>query len=141
MTGLDPERIIRLEDDRVVLLDQRRLPGEEVELECRSAAEMVEEHAWAERLDEKRVTDIVFTLTYLFLGLVMLSFFVYPLVMVKFFAGLGVITLVYMFYYIYQERDLDFIYGILYSYFAFLLLNWVQPYAFITLRNDRWLTR
>jgi methylthioribose-1-phosphate isomerase len=29
---------VRLEDDRVVLLDQRRLPGEEVELECRSAA-------------------------------------------------------------------------------------------------------
>ena len=31
---------MRLEDDRVVLLDQRRLPDEEVELECRSAAEV-----------------------------------------------------------------------------------------------------
>jgi methylthioribose-1-phosphate isomerase len=31
---------VRLEDDRVVLLDQRRLPDEEVELECRSAAEV-----------------------------------------------------------------------------------------------------
>jgi methylthioribose-1-phosphate isomerase len=39
---LAPERIIRLEPDRVVLLDQRRLPGEEVELECRSAAEVAE---------------------------------------------------------------------------------------------------
>jgi methylthioribose-1-phosphate isomerase len=35
---LEPERILRLESDRVVLLDQRRLPDEEVELECRSAA-------------------------------------------------------------------------------------------------------
>jgi hyaluronan synthase len=46
-----------------------------------------------------------------------------------------------MYYYIHQERDGEFIYGILYSYFAFFALNWVQPYALITLRNDRWLTR
>jgi methylthioribose-1-phosphate isomerase len=39
---LEPDRIIRLERDRVVLLDQRRLPGEQVELECRSAAEVAE---------------------------------------------------------------------------------------------------
>ncbi len=28
-----------------------------------------------------------------------------------------------------------------YSYYAFFFLNWVQPYAFLTVRNDRWLTR
>jgi methylthioribose-1-phosphate isomerase len=39
---LAPERILRLEDDRVVLLDQRRLPLEEVEVECRSSAEVAE---------------------------------------------------------------------------------------------------
>src|SRR3954454_7412465 len=39
---LDPERILRLEDDRVVLLDQRRLPAEEVEVECRTAAEVAD---------------------------------------------------------------------------------------------------
>ncbi len=39
---LEPERILRLEDDRVVFLDQRRLPLEEVEVECRSAAEVAE---------------------------------------------------------------------------------------------------
>jgi methylthioribose-1-phosphate isomerase len=33
---------VRLEDDCVVVLDQRRLPEEEVELECRSAAEVAE---------------------------------------------------------------------------------------------------
>jgi len=37
---LEPEAILRLEADRVVLLDQRRLPLEEVELECRTAAEV-----------------------------------------------------------------------------------------------------
>jgi methylthioribose-1-phosphate isomerase len=39
---LEPEAILRLEADRVVLLDQRRLPLEEVELECRNAAEVAE---------------------------------------------------------------------------------------------------
>jgi methylthioribose-1-phosphate isomerase len=39
---LEPERIIRLEDDAVVLLDQRRLPDEQVELVCRSSAEVAE---------------------------------------------------------------------------------------------------
>jgi methylthioribose-1-phosphate isomerase len=41
--ALTPEEIVRLEEGdqpRVVLLDQRRLPDEVVELECRSAAEV-----------------------------------------------------------------------------------------------------
>jgi len=39
---LAPERIIRLEDDAVVLLDQRRLPLDEVEVRCRTAAEVAD---------------------------------------------------------------------------------------------------
>jgi len=39
---LGPAQIIRLEGDRVVLLDQRRLPDEQVELVCRSSAEVAE---------------------------------------------------------------------------------------------------
>jgi methylthioribose-1-phosphate isomerase len=39
---LDPERVVRLEEDRVVLLDQRKLPDDEVELDCRSAAAVAE---------------------------------------------------------------------------------------------------
>ena len=42
MRVLEPDRILRLEDDRVVLLDQRRLQDEEVELACRSAAEVAD---------------------------------------------------------------------------------------------------
>ena len=40
MTVLAPEEIVRLEDGVVVVLDQRRLPDERVELSCRSAAEV-----------------------------------------------------------------------------------------------------
>jgi methylthioribose-1-phosphate isomerase len=39
---LEPERIIRLDDDAVVVLDQRLLPDEEVELRCTSSAEVAE---------------------------------------------------------------------------------------------------
>jgi methylthioribose-1-phosphate isomerase len=39
---LEPHRVVRLEDDAVVVLDQRRLPGEEVELRCRSATDVAD---------------------------------------------------------------------------------------------------
>ena len=39
---LTPESIVRLEAGAVVLLDQRRLPDEELELRCESAAEVAE---------------------------------------------------------------------------------------------------
>jgi methylthioribose-1-phosphate isomerase len=39
---LDPESIVRLEAGAVVVLDQRRLPDEQVELRCASAAEVAD---------------------------------------------------------------------------------------------------
>ena len=42
MSDLAPEAIVRLEDDAVAVLDQRRLPDEVVELRCRSAAEVAD---------------------------------------------------------------------------------------------------
>jgi methylthioribose-1-phosphate isomerase len=39
---LEPERILRLEGDRVVFLDQRLLPLEEVDVDCFSAAEVAD---------------------------------------------------------------------------------------------------
>jgi hyaluronan synthase len=87
------------------------------------------------------ITQIEFPLNYLFISLLFASFFLYPIVALKFFTGLGVVTLVYMYYYLHHQRDMEFVYGILYAYFAFTALIWVQPWAFITVRNDRWLTR
>jgi len=42
MPELEPERIVRLEPDAVVVLDQRRLPAEEVELRLRTSAEVAD---------------------------------------------------------------------------------------------------
>ena len=40
-----------------------------------------------------------------------------------------------------RRLDLAFIYGVIYSYYAFFLLPWVYPYAFLTVRHRGWLTR
>jgi methylthioribose-1-phosphate isomerase len=40
--NLEPEEILRLEEDAVVFLDQRRLPDEEVDVRCGSAREVAE---------------------------------------------------------------------------------------------------
>ena len=42
MPELAPERIVRLEEGAVVVLDQRRLPDEELDLRCASAAQVAE---------------------------------------------------------------------------------------------------
>jgi methylthioribose-1-phosphate isomerase len=42
VSELEPHRIVRLEDDAVVVLDQRRLPDEDVDLRCASTAEVAE---------------------------------------------------------------------------------------------------
>ena len=41
MRVLEPDRILRLEEDCVVVLDQRRLPDEELELRCESVTSEV----------------------------------------------------------------------------------------------------
>jgi methylthioribose-1-phosphate isomerase len=42
LRDLEPDRIVRLEDDAVVVLDQRALPHEVIELRCTDAAELAE---------------------------------------------------------------------------------------------------
>ena len=85
--------------------------------------------------------ELEFPMTCIFLPLLLISLAGCPLALVKFVSGLGLVSFILTSYYIRQERDMDFVYGILYSYYAFLLLRWIKPYAFLTLRNGRWLTR
>src|SRR5262245_45497792 len=42
MAELRPDEIVRLDGGAVVLLDQRRLPGEEVQVVCRTPAEVAD---------------------------------------------------------------------------------------------------
>jgi hyaluronan synthase len=44
-------------------------------------------------------------------------------------------------YYLHNERSLRFLYGILYAFYAFFLLQWTLPWALLTVRDERWGTR
>ena len=76
-----------------------------------------------------------------FFGLLLFSFIVYPAILFKLLMLLGIMSTFGLIYYLCLERDLEFVYGILYSYYAFLLLQWIFPYACFTVRDHRWLTR
>ncbi len=87
------------------------------------------------------LAQLEYPLTLLFFGLLVASVAVYPLILIKLLAALGVLSLVNLLYYLWLERDLEFVYGVIYAYYAFFLLQWIYPYACLTVRNRHWLTR
>ena len=87
------------------------------------------------------LAQLEYPLTLLFFGLLVASVVVYPLILIKLLAALGVASLLNLIYYLWLERDLEFVYGVIYTYYAFFLLQWIYPYACLTVRNRRWLTR
>ncbi|HSQ64775.1 MAG TPA: glycosyltransferase, partial [Polyangiaceae bacterium] len=44
-------------------------------------------------------------------------------------------------YYLRIERSFRFVYGLLYAVFSVLLLQWILPWALLTVREERWGTR
>lgn len=44
-------------------------------------------------------------------------------------------------YYLRVERSFRFLYGVLYAVFSVLLLQWILPWALVTVRDERWGTR
>ena len=100
------------------------------------------------RTKHRLVPIVEFFLTQLELPMLILAFgffvtsvFLYPLIFFKIMAFLGLMSLFGLIYYLWLERDLEFVYGIIYSYYAFFLFQWIYPYAFLTVRDRRWLTR
>ena len=87
------------------------------------------------------LAQLEYPLTLLFFALLLASVAVYPPLLLKLLALLGIGSLLNLIYYLWLERDLEFVYGIIYSYYAFFLLPWIYPYAFVTVRDRHWLTR
>jgi hyaluronan synthase len=87
------------------------------------------------------VRELEFPVTSIFVPLMLASFLCCPALLVKFVSGMALISVFLSFYYLRQERDADFVYGVIYSFYALLFLRWVRPYAFLTLRDGRWMTR
>ncbi len=87
------------------------------------------------------LTQLEGPLACLFFGVLLFSLAVYPPILFKLLMLLGVGSFFGLIYYLCLERDLEFVYGVLYSFYAFFLLQWIFPYAFFTVRDRRWLTR
>ena len=77
----------------------------------------------------------------IFLPLLAIAICCHPLILLELSAGMAVVSCLLSLYYLAVERDLDFVYAILFSFYNFFLLRWIRPYAFLTLKDSRWLTR
>ncbi len=44
-------------------------------------------------------------------------------------------------YYLRKERSHRFLYGVVYAFYSFLFLQWILPWAVVTVRDERWGTR
>ena len=90
---------------------------------------------------DRAITDLRYPVYYaslvLFVGMVVQN----PAVLVRMLTVMGFVSLVNMLYFLRSERSFDFLYGVVYSYFAFFALFWIFPYAFFTVRARSWLTR
>ncbi|MBM4273831.1 MAG: glycosyltransferase [Deltaproteobacteria bacterium] len=87
------------------------------------------------------LSQLEYPVTLLFFSLLVASALAYPPILFKFLTALGIMSLINLTYYIWLERDSEFVYGVVYAFYAFFLLQWIYPYAFVTVRHRGWLTR
>jgi len=87
------------------------------------------------------VTNLRFPVNYSIIALLVSLTVSDPHTLVRLLVAIGLLSLINMLYFLHSERSWDFIYGILYSYFAFFSLFWIFPTAVFTVRSRSWMTR
>lgn len=86
-------------------------------------------------------TNLRYPMMYTSLGMLVFLVHSSPYTLLRLLAAIGLISTLYMLYFLRSEKSLDFIYGIAYAYFSYFTLFWIFPYAILTLRAKSWLTR
>lgn len=84
-----------------------------------------------------------FRLVYFFIGLVAIPAAIMhrpDLVIAGLVAGFGMSALASL-YYLRIDSSLRFLWGVVYAGYSFLSLQWILPYAMLTIRDERWGTR
>ena len=107
-------------------------------------ARIVWKRPWRTRfiaLYDRLVTNLRYPVQYSSLVLLVELAAHEPRVLIRMMAGMGLVSLVNMFYYLRSERSVEFLYGVFYSYFYLFTLFWIFPYALLTVRARAWLTR
>jgi hyaluronan synthase len=90
---------------------------------------------------DKIITNLRYPVGYATLALLVYFSARDPYTIVRLFLVIGCVSAMNMLYYLRSERSWDFLFGIFYSYYSFLTLFWIFPYAAVTLRSRSWLTR
>lgn len=90
---------------------------------------------------EKFVTNLRYPVAWTAMGLLVVNTIENPEMPLRTLFAIGIASAFYMLYYLYSERSWRFLYGILYSYFAFFTLWWIFPFAILTVRARAWMTR
>lgn len=75
------------------------------------------------------------------LGIMIYSFLISPLFIVRHLAFLVIVSFLLSLYYLRTNRSLTFLYGIPYAIITAFCLWWIVPYAALTMKNQSWLTR
>jgi hyaluronan synthase len=75
------------------------------------------------------------------LALVIYSFFINPLFILRQVAFLVILSFFLSLYYLRTKKSLNFMYGIPYALITAFCLWWIVPYAAATLKNQSWMTR
>lgn len=92
-------------------------------------------------LCDRLITNLRYPIYYSSLVLFVSMAVQQPAIILRMLSVMGFVSLVNMLYFLRSERSFDFVYGVLYAYFAFFALFWIFPYAFVTVRARSWLTR
>jgi hyaluronan synthase len=87
------------------------------------------------------VRELAFPISLIFFPLLVVTICMNPIILLKVLAAMAVISFILCLYYVSIERDMDFVYGVVYSFYTFFFLKWIRPYALLTLKDGRWLTR
>jgi hyaluronan synthase len=75
------------------------------------------------------------------LGVIVFSFFVNPLFILRHLAFLVVAAFFLSLYYLRANKSMTFLYGIPYAIITAFCLWWIVPFAALTLKNQSWMTR
>jgi len=92
-------------------------------------------------LCERLMTNLRYPINYISLILLLTLSFSRPVLIPRLLLAIGMVSLFNTIYYLRSELSKDFIYGVVYSYYAFFALFWIFPYAVLTVRARGWLTR
>jgi hyaluronan synthase len=98
-------------------------------------------HSLLLTLVDKTITNLRFPVAYITFALLVYLTIHDPYTVVRVLVSIGLTSAFFMLYFLRSERSKEFLYGILFGYFAFFALFWVFPFALVTLRNRSWMTR